>query len=110
MWFENPTNTLTEEQPGCSAIEKLLKYVKRVAEGLLLLGVPMVKGNLSYKFIPHEDSKDIKNPTDLGSIHEFKLEQNELKCTHALPLPPIFYHTFFTDLFHITNEGIQSSP
>lgn len=49
---------------------KLLKYVKRAAKGLLLLGVPVVKGNLSYNFIPYQDSKDIKNPTDLGSIHD----------------------------------------
>lgn len=111
MWFENPTNTLTEEQPGCSTIGKLLKYVKRAAEGLLLLGVPVVKGNLSYNFIPYQDSKDIKNPADLGSIHD-SLSLSKMNWNARTPYlsRPHFNHTFFTDLFHITNEGVQRSP
>lgn len=48
-------------------IGKLLTFVKQ-AEGLLFLGVLVVKGNPPYTFILHQDSKDAKKPRDLGAM------------------------------------------
>lgn len=49
-------------------IGKLLTFVKQAAEGLLFLGVLVVKGNPPYTFILHQDSKDAKKPRDLGAM------------------------------------------